>query len=376
MKNKDKGRLAPFVAIDIEMMKSPAWRAMSFGARWLYVHLKRRLSIKHNNNGRIFLSHREVLEEVGGRRDSVGRWFRELQHYGFIVMTESGCLGFDGRGKAPHFRLTEHERIDGNTVMPPTKDFLKWDGTGFRDDRGAVLRARKWKQKSGPQRVNSGTKMKKTESRPVKGEHPGPQRVNTKGVTGEHLSPNWPVKGEHFPGPQRVNISREDSSGAAKGVSGGGGAPSPAPDEARSLIARSSPVRAVEGALVSPAVSVTRGDGSRRGRSTPRSDKPVEPVSRTNGKGSALADGPAPRARGSVTHGAAARANGHRFAAVSERDAVVYQRRFEGDLRTFGRATAESGLREDLAELRPRIDIEREVARIKRMVEAAAARQP
>src|SRR5262245_59131202 len=39
---KDKGRLPPFVPVDLEMMNSPAWRATSFGARWLYMHLKRR----------------------------------------------------------------------------------------------------------------------------------------------------------------------------------------------------------------------------------------------------------------------------------------------------------------------------------------------
>ena len=37
-------------------------------------------------------------EEMGGsNRDSIGRWFRELQHYGFIVMTNPGGLGVDGK---------------------------------------------------------------------------------------------------------------------------------------------------------------------------------------------------------------------------------------------------------------------------------------
>src|SRR5262249_15109819 len=84
-------------------MRSPAWRATSFGARWLYVHLKRRWSFKQRNNGRIFLSHRDAQEEMGlAHRDSISRWFRELQYYGFIVMTEPGCLGVNGKGKANH----------------------------------------------------------------------------------------------------------------------------------------------------------------------------------------------------------------------------------------------------------------------------------
>ena len=109
-RRKDKGRLAPFVPVDQEMLNSPAWRAMKMGARMLYIHLKRRWSFKQRNNGRIFLSQRDAQEEMGvGDRDSISRWLRELQHYGFIVMTNPGGLGVNGKGKAPHWRLTEAE---------------------------------------------------------------------------------------------------------------------------------------------------------------------------------------------------------------------------------------------------------------------------
>jgi hypothetical protein len=147
-KRNDKGRLAPFVPLDQEMMRSPAWRATSFGARWLYVHLKRRLSFKQRNNGRIYLSHRVAQEEMGGTRDSISCWFRELQHYGFIVMTSPGCLGADGKGKATHWRLTESEAPggrNGDTWMLPTKDYLKWASAKFRNDRGAAKRIREWR---------------------------------------------------------------------------------------------------------------------------------------------------------------------------------------------------------------------------------------
>jgi hypothetical protein len=54
-----------------------------------------------------------------------------LQHYGFIVMTEAGCLGVNGKGKAPHWRLTEI----GYMHEQPTKDFLKWDGEMFHEQK-------------------------------------------------------------------------------------------------------------------------------------------------------------------------------------------------------------------------------------------------
>jgi hypothetical protein len=130
MSAKDKGRITgPFVPLLKETLASPAWRAMSHGARSLYVALKAQYNSKLHNNGRIWLSVRDAAEELGSHRDQVARWFRELQFYGFIVMTSLGCLGVDGRGKAPHWRLTEL----GYMRDVPTRDFLKWDGTRFKD---------------------------------------------------------------------------------------------------------------------------------------------------------------------------------------------------------------------------------------------------
>jgi len=207
-KRKDKGRLPPFVPVDVEVMSSPAWRVTSFGARWLYMHLKRRWSFKQRNNGRIFLSQRDAQEEMGcTHRDSISRWFRELQHYGFIVMTDPGGLGVDGKGKAPHWRLTEAEWSggpNGNTWMLPTKDYLKWNGTRFRDNRGDVLRTRKRKQNPGPEsearvarKARPGLAAKARplrsatgpESEAIQDPHPGPEseaisRLTTRVVRG------------------------------------------------------------------------------------------------------------------------------------------------------------------------------------------------
>jgi hypothetical protein len=75
-RRKEKGRLAPFVPVDQEMLRSPAWRAMKMGARTLYTQLKRRWSFKQRNNGRIFLSQRDAQAEMGrGTRDSIYHGF-------------------------------------------------------------------------------------------------------------------------------------------------------------------------------------------------------------------------------------------------------------------------------------------------------------
>ena len=123
---KDKGKLAPFVPYTKSMMDTPAWRAMSNGARVLYLILKRRFNSKKENNGRLYVSTRDAQKEMGGgHRDSISRWFRELEFFGFIRMTTPGSLGVGGKGKAPHWRITEHQgcgregELDGLTHDGP-----------------------------------------------------------------------------------------------------------------------------------------------------------------------------------------------------------------------------------------------------------------
>jgi hypothetical protein len=131
-RHKDKGRIeGPFIPILITTRRSPAWRALSPYAREVYHSLRSRYGLDARNNGHIYLSTRDGAEETGFNDKTVARCLRELAHYGFIVMTEPGCLGVNGRGKAPHWRLTEL----GHMREPPTRDFLKWDGEMFHEQR-------------------------------------------------------------------------------------------------------------------------------------------------------------------------------------------------------------------------------------------------
>jgi hypothetical protein len=128
---KSKNRLGPFVPVLKDMLDAPATKALSHGAFRLYVALKRECNpdIAERRNGRVYLSLRRAQEEMRSKRGQIARWYRELAHYGFIVMTEAGCLGLEGKGRAPRWRLTEL----GFMNDPPTKDFLRWNGVKFRD---------------------------------------------------------------------------------------------------------------------------------------------------------------------------------------------------------------------------------------------------
>jgi Helix-turn-helix domain len=132
MSRKDKGRIAGhFVPMLIDTMSTAAWRAMSPYARVLYVALKSRYSFKAKNNGRIYLSVRTAAEETGLDKKTIARSFRELSYYGFVMMMNPGCLGVEGRGKAPHWRLTEL----GYMTDPPTRDFMQWSGEVFHEQK-------------------------------------------------------------------------------------------------------------------------------------------------------------------------------------------------------------------------------------------------
>jgi hypothetical protein len=188
-----KNRNPPFVMVTNQVLDSAAWRAMSHGARSLYVALKRRYWPNHNNNGRIYLSQRQAIKELGSGMTEIVRWFRELQHYGFIVMMTPGCLGVNGKGKSPRWRLTEVAYMRGTSSKGmedmPTKDFLKWDGVHFSGHHpgGDHLKA---KPKHGaPENRSTIGSTQKTESRSRKPERTAPENQST--CAPENQSSSW-----------------------------------------------------------------------------------------------------------------------------------------------------------------------------------------
>src|SRR5262249_18221030 len=157
-KKRKKGHLPPFVPVIRTTMALPVWKQLSFGARCLYVVLRSYLRADNLNNGKVYRSYRDAANDLGTKSlRSVQRWFRELEHYGFVVQTTGACLGVDGDGVAAHWRITECASFDakGNQIAP-TRDFERWDGTLFDDPD-------------------------KTESRIPKGNTPLPKGIHTDG---------------------------------------------------------------------------------------------------------------------------------------------------------------------------------------------------
>jgi hypothetical protein len=126
-RNKDKGRMPPFVAIYRHTIKSPAWKALSVGARSTFLQLKSNYNTNAQNA--VFLSARDAAKEFDVSKNTAGKWLHELEHYGFIVMVQGAHLGATGKGKAARYRLTDCHYAG----QAPSYDFQDWDGVLFDD---------------------------------------------------------------------------------------------------------------------------------------------------------------------------------------------------------------------------------------------------
>jgi hypothetical protein len=202
-------RLPPFVPLFVRTLDCPAWRALSHGGRSLYTALKRRVGA--SNNGRLFLSQRAAQREIGSHHNEIARWFRELQHYGFIEMTEPGHLGVEGKGKAPHWRLTELSYLG----QPATREFDRWNGRKFLD-RKTDSRAG-----NGARGVRETAHTSVLENRPLGGERVR-EMAHIESVEGvrekAHIS-SLPLPSPLAPCPVTTSLAN-----APNGASGHGGA--------------------------------------------------------------------------------------------------------------------------------------------------------
>jgi hypothetical protein len=74
----------PFVPLPLAILDAPAWRAMDFIARALWIELRRKLRHGGLNNGKVFLSCRDA-EKIGANKDTIARRFVELEQRGAAV---------------------------------------------------------------------------------------------------------------------------------------------------------------------------------------------------------------------------------------------------------------------------------------------------
>jgi hypothetical protein len=96
----------PFAPRTIAMLESPAWSVVSLAGRRVLDRVEIELA-QHGgrDNGRLPVTYRD-FEVYGIDRHSIGPALRELQHLGFIQITEHGIASPSGSRSPNLFRLT------------------------------------------------------------------------------------------------------------------------------------------------------------------------------------------------------------------------------------------------------------------------------
>jgi hypothetical protein len=133
-KNQDKGRLPQFIPMFEHTVSSKAYVALSVGARCALFELTSMYS--GNSQNAVFLSSRDGAKRLGACKDTVCKWLRELEHYGFIAVVRGAHLGVEGVGKATLYRLTDR----GFAGKPATSEFEAWDGVVFDPEKQNPVR--------------------------------------------------------------------------------------------------------------------------------------------------------------------------------------------------------------------------------------------
>jgi hypothetical protein len=211
---KNKG---PYVAVPKAIMATPAWRAMSPGARLLWIELRGWLRNDHLNNGKVFLACRSAAKAIGTKSMcSIVRWYAELDHYGFLRKTSEGFLGVDGRGIAAHHRFTDIAHV----THPPTRDYEKWDGELF------IYTRRGGRKKQNPVPTIGTLRSHHRNIRKL----PGAGSVCTyHGNIGEASPRSHHRNTSRLPPPKAREERKQGSSSARAPVKAGGAGSSPAP---------------------------------------------------------------------------------------------------------------------------------------------------
>ena len=116
--NKSTGR---FIAIPFVVLKSEDYCDLNpYAAKLLNLML---MQYNGNNNGEIFLSHRDAAIALHVHRNTVGPWFKLLEERGFIHLTRAPHLGPSGVGRASTWALAEARTMDGGKA---SMAFKKW----------------------------------------------------------------------------------------------------------------------------------------------------------------------------------------------------------------------------------------------------------
>jgi hypothetical protein len=131
-----KSKLPPFVPMIKTTMATPAWRAMSFGARLLYIELRGHLRNDYLNNGTVWLSCRDAAKAIGVTPGShAGTWKTSIsgscakRAKDFSVLTAAGSpraiASRSSGARGSHQPVTSKNGMANCSSIPPAGPVAK-----------------------------------------------------------------------------------------------------------------------------------------------------------------------------------------------------------------------------------------------------------
>lgn len=129
-----------YVKMIQKVMRHPAFIALSGNAKALYPHIK--MYAFGSNNGKVRFTVAEAARVLGVSMNTANKAFHDLQAKGFLVLTDFGMLGVEGKRCSPTYAVTEFP-IPPEVV--PRMSFLTWTpGKDFQVQRHQTNNPKGW----------------------------------------------------------------------------------------------------------------------------------------------------------------------------------------------------------------------------------------
>lgn len=215
------------------LYRSVAWKALPPGPRAVYLELEQRFNGR--NNGEIGFGVREMAACVRAHKDTVCKWFRELQRKGFIRVSCGSTFDTAKGHEATTWVLTRQNLGPGKIA---TWDFKKWrsekDDFPVFDGAASHQKQRRREEKQSEQAGPSVRTLRTVSpersdaigppvreegtTRPLKGGADGPTASDTCSLPGGGAKDGAAPLAEERPGYDDRSEEVEESAGVENGA--------------------------------------------------------------------------------------------------------------------------------------------------------------
>lgn len=141
---KGQNAYEQYVGLPRKVARHAAYIALTSHAKVLYLHIK--MEAYGERNGKVRMTVEQATKLLNVSPNTANKAFHDLQAKGFIVLTDFGTLGVEGKRSSPSYAVTEY-------CIPPEEaprlSFLDWKpGHDFPVQRHGTNNPNGWNGKT------------------------------------------------------------------------------------------------------------------------------------------------------------------------------------------------------------------------------------